>query len=301
MDGEDYITDDTVMDIFSDEAIGEATVEVAAPDETVTETVEAPIPTVEDVDESVHSDIRNEEEDSDEDALAKADTRYRELQAQKDREVAEAKAEAKAYKEMMESTPEEIDEPVVLPSEDELTQAATVNPSLLYQWTLANAQSMMPKVIAKIGEVHGAEMAESARAHYADVLAEEKLAPIKERLSENDNRASTEYGILHGVALVAEEYGEEFDALRGEVMESIKQNANQFDNWTDPDAVKNFVEFNLLRVHRAKIAQQAASPERPTGSVPRAERGTPGRAPKVSDEDAIADSIVNAFSSGRYE
>jgi hypothetical protein len=103
------------------------------------------------------------------------------------------------------------------------------------------------------------------------------------------------------VSNVAGEYGEEFNNLRTETMEQIKQNSSQFDNWTDPDAVKSFVEYNFLRAHRAAVAKAASAPETPRGEVPSVPKGTPGRAPKVTAEDQIADEIVNAFMSERYE
>lgn len=156
--------------------------------------------------------------------------RYRHLQSQKDKEVAEANAKLEAYQELLGSMNDAVgeeDERPEMPSEEEVDAYIQSAPGDAFRYMMHNHPEAMPAVIAKIEEAHGREAGLQAQESWQNAreMAFAQQQAEKERVAAEAAEASTKASeaTTAATAYMRETYKDDFTSLEGEVVAEVQR------------------------------------------------------------------------------
>lgn len=194
--------------------------------------------------------------------------RYKDLQAHKDRQLAEMQAKMEAYDKLLgdiTGADEPDPEPEIRqPSYEELEAFVQAAPGDAFQQTMINAPHLMNTVIDMIGEIHGPE--QRINAANAWVAAQQQMFQHQQQQAQQEQTAQQEAVQAQQQAIqdMAANY-DDWDDLKIEVAQRINQIA------ADPqerDRMKRLyptpyalMEATYHKVWRDKLAAQPPTPE----------------------------------------
>lgn len=196
---------------------------------------------------------------------------------------------------------------------EDIKSAVEQNPIHAFQWTVVNAPDRISEVISNIREVHGNEMGDEAQVAFAEFRAQQIQAHYDQQFQERDAAAQQAQapeiirrGMEQIVDDIASEDSEGFKRVAPRVMELVQGHWEQFTERGDvsPYSVRDFIQRQVIRAYREEALKQSSAPQKPVALKPgeQVEGGTPGgsQGTERSDEDIIADEIVEAYNRSTY-
>jgi hypothetical protein len=221
----------------------------------------------------------------------------RELQALKDRQIAEIQAKVEAFEAILAGNGPEPEPAPVEVTEEQLVNAVEQAPIDTFQWTIQNRPDLVPSVIGLVRDRHGNVTADQMQAAFNNAVMMAQQQAMMEQF-ENTLQATlgpqqTQQNFIQAVDAVAEKYGEDFEDLREDTAEVLSE-IGELESY-DPSTVALAVEYAFLQAYRNRAL---AAPEvSPTPSPQEfVERGSPGKASEVpTGDDAVRAEIEKAF------
>jgi hypothetical protein len=240
------------------------------------------------------------------------ESRYKELQSHKDRQIAEKEAELEAYRNLIsqasqatpahsvgvQATPN-VGTPAQEPSEDELRAGVKTAPIDTFTWAIENASHLVPGVIALLREEHGHGVADRAMFVYQREELNRLKQSMKAEQAQRDAPNIVRSNMLSAIDHVRQQYPDDFDSYREAISNRLKSE-NRIQNFYDPQHIANEVQIIYLEEARKAAVTRQQPREVPPQTF--TETGRPGgnTEPEPSQEDLEAEMIVKAFNSGRY-
>lgn len=234
---------------------------------------------------------------------------FREYQSHADKQLAQEQAKREAYEQMIAAEQQMMQQYAQQDAQQAAQQAVEVSPEQLgdgiktapvdtFHWAVNNNPALVPQIIAGVAEEHGAAAATEMQTVWTNVQLQAQQAQFQEQMQAQMEQVLgpqvLQQSMEQGLNAVESKY-EDFDALRMEVAENLKQ-MGQLPSY-DPATVAQAVEMSYLQAHRMRALKAASE-----GSVGRTptpqetvESGTPGAAPIETPEDAIKAEILDAW------
>ena len=234
---------------------------------------------------------------------------FTEYQSHADRKLAEEQAKNQAYEHMasleaqqqqqlMQMEQQAAQQPAPVSAED-FDAGVKQAPIDTYKHFVQTDPSQVPKVISAVAEEHGMATAMELQNNWTQIQLMAQQEQMQGQMQQQYEQIMApqllRQSIEQGLGAVEQEYGKDFDALRGETQAKLAE-MGKLPSY-DPQTVANAVRTSFLQAHREramKAASTAASQGRTPAPGETVETGTPGNAPPTAtEEEAIFTEIVN--------